>query len=449
MSRMLNAAQSRAVEKMVRNRGGLVWWKVGEGKSRIGLFSFAALQNVYGWNLPSICLIVCRPKAFYDWREEILRCFPGASVYENSIPVHPPGGMPVFLIVSYAKLSRAAEELHENKLIRFCILDELWLYANNKSARSKAVYTLTAGRRAVGLSGTVMKARDTEEIYCQAMAVHKHGYIAQSLTQFRTEFKKSKLIQTPGGKVFPRVTPRKGSYKRIMSALEDVADIHFPKGKRLIHEQYHTVPATSKQREMFAELRDCYSLDDLGLEYNHAIVIGVKIQQIANGWIQNSNGDYIHFDSYKIEKLEEELSDIVASGERAIVWCAFRHDVEMLSRRIKIASMQMLGGSDFDVARWNTGDARVCFATEASGSSVNHFEHTPYAIYFSANHKWLDMQQSRGRTDRKSSKHSQCFYKYLQVDGSLDAKVFGAAMESGRSESRLIMQAGVTDWLKK
>lgn len=441
--------QNRAVDKIVASRGGVAWWKVGEGKTRIGLFTFATLQNIYGWNLPSICLCVVRRRAFYDWRAEITRCFPGASIYEDSLPIHPPSSQPVFLLISHAMLDRDYEILHANKLIRFVILDELWLYANNKTARFKAAYFLTNSRIAVGLSGTIMKARDTCEIFNQMQVLHKQRYLATNLTKFRTEYQKCRLRELESGVMIPKNTPRKGAYRSIMRRLEEVADVNFPKGHRVIHEQFHSVPPTKKQTQYFHELQETYSVDDLGLEYNHAIVIGIKAQQISNGWIAGKDGVIHAVPSLKPEKLAEELDDIIAAGERAVVWCAFRYDVEMLADYLKVASLQMLGGVDFDVERWNHPESRVCLATEASGSSVNYFENTPYAIYYSANFKWLDMQQSRGRTDRKSSLHPECFYKYLQVDGSLDARVFRTAMESGRAERKLIIQASINDWLKQ
>lgn len=446
--------QRRAIDKMVTARGGIVWWKVGEGKTRIGLFTFARLQEIYEWSLPSICLVVCRRRAFHDWQSEIRQCFPEFSVYHNVLPVQPPGNHPVFLLVSHGELAitrkREVNEkfasLQNNLSIRFVILDELWLYANNKSARSKAAKALTKGRIAVGLSGTVMKARDVSEIYNQAMAVRKHGCLAGSLTKFKSMH--MRCLQPEGNRNFPITLPKKGAYKRIMADATDFADVHFPKGERLINEQFHTVPATKQQAEYFKELREFYSIDALGLEYNHAIVIGVKAQQIANGWIKDSEGKVFDIPTLKVEKLEDELSDIITAGERAVVWCAFRYDVKMLAARLPFASLQMLGGEDFDIDAWNNGDARVCIATEASGSSVNHLSNTPYAIYYSANYKWLDMQQSRGRTDRgMASRHNECFYKYLQVEGSMDAHVYRAALESGRSERKLIIEAA-KQWLK-
>lgn len=446
---LLHARQREAVHKLVHSRGGIVWWKVGEGKTRISLGIFARLQKIYNWSLPSVCLIVCKRSAFYDWREEINRCFPNHPVYENDIPVFPLGPTPVFLLVGNGSLSRKRSifaSLQANKLIRFVVLDELWLYANKDSERSRCAYLLTRGRISVGLSGTIMKARDTSEVFCQAMAVQKHRYLAPSLTKFRTMHQRSAWQD---GAAFPRKYPRKGSYKKIMRDLSEVTDVHFPEGKRIITEQFHTIPATPKQTQYFDELKRYYAIDELSLEFDHAIVISVKAQQIANGWVKNQGGEILHVDTNKLSKLSDEISDIVASGQKVVVWCAFRYDVTYLTKRLEFASVQMVGGKEFDHHRWRDPNVRVCLATEDSGASINHFTNTSYAIYYSANYKWLSMQQSRGRTDRgRASKHSECFYKYLQVEGSMDAHVYRTALASGRDEKKLIVN-GVQNWLRK
>lgn len=454
--KLLFDRQKSAVAKLVHARGGIVWWKVGEGKTRIALFVYAWLQNAYNWSSPSVCLVVCRRSAFHDWTDEIRLLFPKSQVFTDDIPVWPPGSGPIFYLVSAGDMIRGRKRkgktkvnerfaaLQNNPMIRFVVLDELWMYANHEAERSKCAYLLTRRRLSVGLSGTIMKARDTAEVYCQAKAVQRHGYLAPSLTKFRSMHQKCIQI---GNEQFPRTVPRKGSYKRIMHDIRDAADIHFPEGKRLITEQFHNVPATSKQLQYFHELKEFYSIEELDLEYDHAIVISVKAQQIANGWIKTDEGKIVGIESNKIEKLTDELSDILNSGERCVVWCAFRYDVKMLARRLPFACLQMLAGHPFNVDAWRRGDARVCLATEASGSSVNHFANTPYAIYFSSNFKWLDMQQSRGRTDRgRASQHSECFYKYLQVAGSLDAHVYRTALASGRDERKLITE-GVREWL--
>jgi hypothetical protein len=450
---LLDQWQQDAVDKLVKARGGLCWAKVGEGKTRVGLMTFTSLQALYQnlWTVPSVCLVVCRRKAFYDWRNEIETCFgAGTWVYEDEVPEHPPGERPVFLLVSAAELCKREEILCANRAIRFVIVDESWMFANHKSARSESLWAITQSRFAVALSGTIMKARDTLEIWCQAKAVGKHRMLASSMTKFRSEFQICKPLEIPGRAPIPQFSPKPGSYAKILDQLSSCCVVHFPKGSRKIHEQYHDILATSQQKRMFKELQEFYSVEELDLEFDNALAISLKTQQIANGWIESGEGTIETIASNKPDKLSDELEDIVTSGERAVVWCAFRHDVALLADRCSFTSLQMLGGVDFDVDRWrNDRDVKVCFATEASGSSVNHFEQTPYAIYFSANFKWLDMQQSRGRTDRKSSRHTDCYYKYLQVKGSLDSHVYRTALASGARERDLIFNAGVKEWINK
>lgn len=439
----LSTRQQLAAARLIESRGGLLWWKVGEGKTRIALQWFAMLQHKQSWALPSICLVVCRRKAFYDWTQEIKHCLPDWPVYEDSCPVRPMGKLPCFLLVSEGKLAALQLQLKENWNIRCVVFDEGWLYSNHKSARSKAAETVSAGRFALSLSGTIMKARDTMEIYSQATVVRRQKLLATSPTAFRTKYQICSM-----GMGFPVFSPRAGAYKSIMSALSNDSDLHFPdNAHRLIHHQHHDIESTPQQAAMFKELRELYSIEAADLEFDHALQVINKTRQIANGWISNSSGDYISVASNKVKKLEEELDSLLSANERVVVWCAFRHDVKMLSTVLPFPSVQMLGGQDFDHERWNSGKVNVCYATEASGSSVNHFAQCAYAIYFSMDYKWISLQQSRGRTDRKSSAHNNCFYKYLHVIGSLDKAICNAANQSGREEKMVIETAMAKQWL--
>ena len=441
----LDREQQRAFRKVTQAHGGIIWWKVGEGKTRIALFWFAILQNVHCWHSPSICVIVCRRKAFRDWQDEIQRIVPECCAIEDRIPEGFNALHPTFLFLSDGMVAKAVNSL-SCPYIRAVIIDELWMYANPKSARSKAIRKLTLSRRSIGLSGTVMKAGDLIDIYGQTFAVQQHRLLANSPTAFRSKFQITDL-NAP----FPRFYPKPGAYQQIMSSLDGVADVHFPSTRIRIHEQHHTIDSTSEQRELFASLRKFYEIEFKGhsIEYNNALQISAKIQSIANGWFKNEGGEIVSVKSNKPEKLRDELSDIVSAGERAIVWCAFRYDVEMLSAYLPFATLQMVGGSEFDVDTWRSGRAKVCLATEASGSSINHFEQIPYALYFSCNWKWLDMQQSRGRTARKSSRHKDCFYKYLSVAGSIDKKIYSAVMANRNKELSLIACAGIKEWLNE
>ena len=409
------------------------------GKTRIALYWWQLMIDAMKWQCPDILLVVSRRKAFYDWEKEIRACLPGVDVYVESCPAHPPHRS--VLLVSEGMFCKLATWLRTLP-IRAVVYDELWLYSNHKSAKSQAVQLFSIGRRALGLSGSIMKAKNTLEVYSQAMAVQKHRIVADSPTKFRGQYQMCINIG------FPKYYPRPGAYQKLMNRLEFCTDIHFPKGNRLIHDQYHDIPATPQQLKYFKELKEFYSVEDVGLELNNALALVIKAQQIANGWVKTAEGRVVRINTNKIAKLIEELESILAGGDKVIVWCAFREDIKILAEELPFATVQMLGGTDFDLDRWKSPDVNVCLATVGSGSSVNHFEQCPYAIYFSSDFKWKNMQQTRGRTDRKSSRHSDCFYKYLQVDSSLDSHVYRTVMESGDRENILIKIGEVAEWIK-
>jgi SNF2 family DNA or RNA helicase len=443
--------QQRVLEKIERARGGLVFWKVGTGKTRVGLEAFATLQKVYKWPNPCILLVVCKPKCFYDWREEVNKIGHDWVILENDYCPLPDEVLinmqakPTLLLVSHGMIAKMAEHLDRNPNIRMVILDDGYLFKNPRSKKALAAHKLTMSRRAVLLSGSVMTQRDVTDIYGQAFAVNQHRRIAPNLTKFRSSYLHCNMDAG-----FPLYSPRKDAYVDIVKALGDGADFYFPpNAERKIHHQIITVPATDKQRKIFKDLKEWYEAKDYNLELENALQVALHIQRVSNGWILDDNGCLHYIDNNKVQRTIELVDEIVAGGERCVIWCAFTRDIDLLSIALPFATLQMSSRHKFDLDDWKNGEAKVCIATEASGVGVNHFEQTPYAIYFSMDWKWLDLQQSRGRTDRKSSKHLECFYYYMHTQGSLDRRIYDVASDSGNRELTLIKHGEVADWLKQ
>lgn len=453
MSDVFYPEQQVAHDNLVKSRGGLLFWKVGTGKTRVGLEVFATLQKVYKWSNPCICLFVCKPKCFHDIRKEIIKIGFECIVLENDYEV--PEAVwknmhtrPTILLVSHAMLSKRLEYLDSNRFIRMVLLDDGYLFKNPRSEKSKAAQRLSVSRRSVLMSGSVMTQRDLTDIYGQAQAVNQHRRIAPNLTKFRSEYFNHMRVGNPDKKQWPMMSPKKGSYERIVKALGDCTNFYFPKNEeRKIHHQIVEVPATSEQTAMFEELREWYSIDQLNVELDFVLQVSLRVQQVSNGWVQGEHGEPRVVSNYKVGRTIELVEDILATGERCVIYCAFRHDVKMLVDALPFATLQMLGGQQFDVAAWETGRYPVVVATEASAVGFNHFEQVPYAIYFSMDWPWLYLQQSRGRHDRRASLHREVFYYYMQTQGGLDAKIYDVASSSGEKESTLIRAGEIRSWI--
>ena len=433
----ISPLQREAATLIAENNGGIAWWRVGQGKTRIAMAAFILFPFK---SVTSQFVVFARPEAFDDWRND-------AEVM---------GIADRLVLKSYAMLSQqsapatVADFSRLGNDIGMVCFDELYLFKNPKSIRSQMAHKIARVKPCIGLSGSIMTAQRLEDVYGQAWAVNKHARISPSLTRFREEYLIG--INEFGG---TRWTPKRGAVASLMSACSSFAHVYMPKhSERAIRESIVHVDVTSQQEAMFKELQDTLSLSEQNIELTSAASLIVKVQQVSDGWVQGHAPDEI--DSYitpvtsnKPKTCIAKCEELVAAGERVLVYCAFRYDVEMLcSMSIgKFNYQSMLGGEKFDIERWKKG-GQVCFATEAMGSSVNHFAQVKYAIYFSLSQKWLDMQQSMGRIDRKNSEHDECHYLFMCTKGSMDENVLRRVRHAGSSEKGMLGLAhDMREWL--
>lgn len=436
----LHSAQRRAVTRFSERGGrGIAWHKVGEGKTRIALTTFATLQ----FETPCILVVITRRKAFRTWIDEVHDCgFLWGYIFSGVIGAAT--GSPTLWLVSEAMLHKEVDSIINNPYVRMVVIDELYLFKNPASKKNRAASRLAARYPTIGLSGSIMTAGRLDDVYGQCRAVGIHREIAPTLTAFRDEYQMS--FNDYG---FPTWCAKRGAYKQIMSKLQPFIDIHMPTAdSREIHKSVIKIDPTDEQRKLVRELRDVFEAEEYGVETDSAAGIVIKIQQVSNGWLKANDGTIHEFPSPKVERLQILLEELLDAGERAVVWCAFQHDVEMLSRLLPFATLQMSGAHKFNSKAWQDGKAKVVLATEGSGSSINDFAQVKYAIYFSQTFKWLDLQQSMGRTNRKSSQHQSCYYYFLHTIGTLDEHVFRTVKTSEGLEAALFSKGEVLQWLK-
>jgi hypothetical protein len=248
-------------------------------------------------------------------------------------------------------------------------------------------------------------------------------------------------MQNMGG--FRLYKNKPNSKQLIISRIDRFVHLHFPKEERRILHKFNRVPITKEQSTIIDRLKkEYYAKFDDGKELDLKVAIDLcgKIRSVANGWIYDNDKQVHYIKSNKLDALEQSVTETLAAGEQVLIWCAFRQDIEMLANHFDFATLQMVGGKKFDHVAWQSGDINVVLATEASGSSVNHFSKVKYAKYFSMDYRWLNLQQSRGRTDR-GILASDVHYEYFFVDQTLDETVYDTASASGTTETDFIKAA--------
>lgn len=451
----LTPRQLKASQMLFSEDGGIIWWRVGTGKTRIGYNWFAMIARSIAIKNP-IFIVVCRRKAFEDWRDEaVFKLKLNWIVCNYETYLWPRRTRPTVLLVSHGMLHKIVSDLMAQRIVLEAVIyDEGFLYKNAQSKHCKAARKLSeqVGRAGI-MSGSVMTARNIEDIYGQTLAINRHPILAKHLTEFRTRYQFKLKISN-----FPIRLPAKHAKENILKKLSYCTSVYFPENTREVRNIEIEIEPTIRQLAYIKALKEEYYLklktgESLELKNKPSLII--KCQQISDGFLKMpsvSEGGVISFASGKYEWLLDKLQELLACGESVVVWCAFQQTVASLLQRLqkdltKYANtiFTMVGGRSFDVAGWrNSG--RIALATVDSGTSVNHFEQCAYGIYYSMSFRWLSLQQSQGRTDRKASRHSICFYYYLYTRGSLDKFVHRKALSSGTEEQQLIeLQTWLTE----
>ena len=435
--------QKRCIIQAEHEEKFICYAKAGEGKTRTAL-AIAAIRHC------KTIIVICRRAAFYDWRNEIANTqilganpliieLDGKNANNPSMWI-----LAQAILISCDMLADLIKKIHPSFLEDcFLIVDELYLFGNYKSQRSKALNMLTRYiDNVVGLSATIMPAKDNTSIYSQLYALNMHRTLASGITKWRERFQES--IFSPFGMMGKQFVNKVGSSKQIIFELGQSVFLHFPENnERQIHQKTVTVPLTPNQTRLCQEIKRDYftkfgneEIDTTNVLQNIHIMCG-----ISNGWIVSSDKKLHSFPSPKVDATKAIVEELLAANERCIVWCHYRNDIKRLVDAFHtIPHLTFSGGSDFDTENWERPDGpKLVLATEASGASVNHFAQVPYAIYFSMDAKWVHLQQSMGRTDRRSSFHKNCHYTFVKSQKpSVDEDIMMAAQNSKTEEEMLL-----------
>ena len=149
------------------------------------------------------------------------------------------------------------------------------------------------------------------------------------------------------------------------------------------------------------------------LEVKSAASLLIKLQQISDGFLRDNDGNYLSIASKKMLRLNELCSEFVDGGERLLIWVAFRKTAQLLSKALSFPSIILSGDNAFDASAWKSPKIKACIATVGSGSSLNDFANIRYAVFYSMRFSHVQIQQAKGRTNRKSSDAAARYYYCL------------------------------------
>lgn len=435
---MLDKSQRYGVKVLKDNNGGAIMHAAGEGKTRIGVKWLSTIEPTVQGVFRARFLVVTRRDNFADWHDEVRKLGLDWTVvdYETDLGVSKK--------TKLCLLSHGMLKIMDERDIQFdaSVFDEGWLYKNCKSEHNKSANRISKFIPSAILSGSLMTAKDLEDVYGQMRAINRHHVLADTLTEFRTKFMFSYKI-TPRGmdREVEIWEADRSALRRVTKLISPFTSVYHPKARITPKEITVDVSPSPLQDELMTSLKkECWAtLKGSEVEIKYAPVLTIKCQQISDGYLKfDDTIRRVH--SEKLVRTLSLLIKLTKDGHRVVVWCAFKHSVRILLQqlqKLRIRAYGLYGGTKFDAEGWKQ-NGQVAVATADSGSGFNMFGQVQYVVYYSMSAKWRSLQQSRARTARKNSAHSVCYYYYMETIGSMDAHVRAIASSSGRKEKELL-----------
>ncbi len=438
---MLDASQLSALQILCRSHGGVVWHKVGEGKTRIGLAWFAnfAKDVTRGCNL---FVVVCRRKSFSSWIRESKMITPEFRICSIEDWAGICTSKPTILLVSHGMLVRFEDVIVDGRTYAV-IYDEGYKFKNARTSLCKVANRISkVVRNCTIMGGSVMTARNIEDVWGQLFAINRHTRLCSGLTKFRSRY----LRRIPIGSMM-KFVPRPDSFTRISQAIASFTSIHFPSDRIKTRDREFEVAPTEQQKELLEQAKDF--LFDVGgeiTELKNAVSMIAKVCQISDGVFKTATGQIVQVDSSKIRVMRRLVARLVSEGG-VVIWAGFRATVKRILQDLQseYKCYTMMGGSRFDEEGWHR-DGQVAIATVGSGDSVNFFKNCRNVIYYSRDCKLLSEVQSRGRSMRKDSEHSKCNFYHLFTEGTMDRRIKALVNQSRITEQDLKKE--LTLWAK-
>jgi ERCC4-related helicase len=314
------------------------------------------------------------------------------------------------------------------------------MYKNYKSKRSKMVEQIARRFPTIGLSGSMVTARNIEDLYGQAKALCLDKMVSPNITTFRRDY----CIEVVNYAGFIDRFPKKGAVEQIQTKIAKHVHIYFPEETREIRNINVNVEPTASQLRVRHDLVKTYYYehqDKYGfkLEVKSAAALLVKLQQVSDGILRDGEGHTLSIASNKLRRLQELCWELLNAGERILIWVAFRATANLLREQLSFPVLLLTSEHEFDSKAWHNRRADVCVATVGSGSSLNDFANVRYALLYSTRFSHVQVQQAKGRTNRRSSGEACRYYYYLQTDGFPDRDVLEMVEQSKATEEMVIM----------
>jgi SNF2 family DNA or RNA helicase len=151
---------------------------------------------------------------------------------------------------------------------------------------------------------------------------------------------------------------------------------------------------------------------------SNALVKLLRLQQLTSGFVKTEEGVEHQIDAAKADLLDEIMEEI-AHDEPLVVFCRFRHDLDLvqnLAKKHERSYAEISGRHLKDVmglTEWQAGEATIIGVQIQSGGVGVDLSRARYCVYYSLGFSLGDYEQSRARVHRPGQERNVIYYHLL------------------------------------
>lgn len=291
-----------------------------------------------------------------------------------------------------------------------------------------------AGKLAIGkliLTGTEI-SKGPLDLYMQFEFLKDKFWGVRSFFMFKSIYAEMVDAYGPGGRTFKKIV----GYRKVNELIDQIA----PYTTRAMKKDCLDLPAkirttikvkfTDAQKKVYDDLKAFMAtILDSGevMTIQNKISLFTKFRQITGGTMKNGE-ECVVIEPHP-GKLTALIDDIQDTDEQAIIWCAFRGEVELVAKALyPYGNVVTFDGSthidDRSASKvfFQQGDARFFVANMKAGAFGLNLQNCHLQYFYSRDTSPQANWQAEDRSHRPGQKHP-CVYKSLVVAGSVDERI--------------------------
>lgn len=428
---------------------GLIADQVGLGKTGQAAGVLALIKQTGELDADRRVIVICRPAAIEQWRNELARFLPSMTIVDNTGPrakrVEKYCGRWDVLVSGYQMLLRDHEHL-DHFDIGALIADDVDTLRNRKNQSATIIKRLARrSRRVMVLNGTPLQKRLRE---MHSMLELVGGYqVFGSETSFRTRYERTELTKVYNRRIGREVVTKKTlGYKNLDDFITKITPMVLR--RTAAHVDDVDLPEIMAPNDVYLDLHPAQAAKYELLRTGVLKIIkaeGTKVKRLAAvarflygamicAGLATLGEDDGPGTSSKLDWVENKVVDGDLSEEKVVVFCQFTRTVQALSDRLTRAGTghALIWGRDTRrTARaqaqrrfWDDSGCRVLIGTAAMEASLN-LQVARHLINVDQLMNPARMQQLVGRIRRDGSAHRAVYVHNLftrdtQEEGYLD-----------------------------